>query len=102
MGSKNGPAAQVVTVAEATGQNDDISALQIVVLVPQLNNGKPQVVFQGVDHVHVAVGTGKSDHSKFHGAKVVIVWNSAQHLLNKKNQHGTNKRPVHGVVPRPL
>jgi hypothetical protein len=69
----DGAAAQVVAVAEATREHDRFTPLQVAVFVPKLHHIKSEVLAQGMDHVHVAVGTGKRDNANFHGAKVGIL-----------------------------
>jgi hypothetical protein len=76
--SGDGTAAQVVAVAEATWEHDRFAPLQVAVFVPELHHIKSEVLAQGMDHVHVAVGTGKRDNANFHGAKFGILKRMAE------------------------
>jgi hypothetical protein len=71
--SSDGTTAQVVPVAEPSGEHNRFTPLQVTVFVPELHHIKSEVLAQGVDDVHVAVGTGERDDTNFHDAKFGIV-----------------------------
>ena len=58
--------AQVVAVGEAAGQDDDVGALQVGVLVPDELGVLAEHVLGGVIGVVVAVRAGKDDDAEFH------------------------------------
>ena len=59
--------AQIVAVRESAGQDDDVGALQVGVLVPDELGVLAEHVLRGVIGVVVAVAAGKHDDAEFHG-----------------------------------
>jgi hypothetical protein len=62
-------ASQVVTITEATGQNDAIFGsehAQVAVFVPECDDIAAKIMVQSLYHVAVAIGTWKYDNSELH------------------------------------
>src|SRR5215470_16033025 len=64
--ARDGPATQVVAVAEATGEDDQLAALQVVVLVPQHLRLVAEDLPRGVKGILVAVAAGEDDDPDLH------------------------------------
>ena len=63
-GHRSGP--EIVAVREATRQDDDVGALEVRVLVPDVLGLLAEHLSGGVVRVLVAVGSGKDDDREFH------------------------------------
>jgi hypothetical protein len=59
--------AQVIAVREPAGQNHDVGALQIGVLVPEILGLLAEQIGRGVICVFVAIAAGKDDDTETHG-----------------------------------
>src|SRR5688500_4812582 len=62
----DGAGAEIVAVAEASGENDHIRVLQVVILVPEINRFFTEDFGDGVIGVVIAVGAGKGDDTELH------------------------------------
>jgi uncharacterized membrane protein len=60
--SGNGPGAQVIPVAEATWQDDQINTLQVVILVPQVDGFLPKHIGDGMVAAIQRVGAVLAEH----------------------------------------
>ena len=61
----DGAGAQVIAIAEAAGQHDDVGALQRGVAMPD-EVGLGATLFRAAAGVLIAVAAGKPDHSDAH------------------------------------
>lgn len=65
----HGTAAQVITIREAAGQYNTIvggKGREIPILMPKHDYFLAQILLEGILHISVTVGTGKSDYTKLH------------------------------------
>ena len=62
----NGPGAQIIAVAESAGDNDRIGLAQRRLLVPKQPRRMAEHVPQDMDHVLVAIRTGKLEDGEVH------------------------------------
>src|SRR5687767_3517144 len=58
--------AQVVAVAEAAGEDDDVTPLQVVILVPEVDRFLAERLDDGLKGVVVAVGARERDDAELH------------------------------------
>ena len=61
------PAAQVVAIGEASGEDDGIDIAQGGGVVPDKLGGLPEVVGDRVKCIVIAIASGKNNDAKFHG-----------------------------------
>ena len=64
--ARDGAGAQVVAVAEPARQDDDVAALQVVVLVPQQHGLFAERLDDRLEGVVVAVRAGEGDDAELH------------------------------------
>ena len=64
--SRDGARPQVVTVAEATRENHDVTLLEIVILVPEIDGLLAELLDDGLIGVVVAVGAWERHDAEFH------------------------------------
>ena len=68
--TRDGSTAEIVSVAEATGQDHQVDPLEVAVLVPEPLDVEPEFRAEGVFHVVVAIGPGEGDDADFHAGEV--------------------------------
>src|SRR2546423_772239 len=62
---RTGP--EVIAVAESAGEDDDVTPLQVVILVPEIDGFFAECLDDAAVRVVVAVGAGESDDAELHG-----------------------------------
>src|SRR5690606_134394 len=70
--ARDGTCAQVVAVAEAPGEENDLDVLEVVVAVPEVDGLGAQDLPGRAIAVVVAVGSGEGDHADLH--RVLPSW----------------------------
>ena len=68
--TRDGSTAEIVSVAEATGQDHQVDPLEVAVLVPEPLDVEPEFRAEGVFHVVVAIGPREGDDADFHAGEV--------------------------------
>ena len=68
--TRDGSTAEIVSVAEATGQDHQVNPLEVAVLVPEPLDVEPEFRAEGVFHVMVAIGPREGDDADFHAGEV--------------------------------
>ena len=79
------PRAQIVAMREPARQNDDVGALEIGVLVPDVLGLLAEHILGRVIRVLIAVGAGKDDDGKFHTELSAV--DSSRQLRSLKAGH---------------
>src|SRR6185503_21138728 len=64
--ARHRPGAQIVAVRKSSREDDDVGALQIVVLVPEVFRFLPEDVLRGMKRILVAVAARKDDDPETH------------------------------------
>ena len=64
--TRDGSTAEVISVAEATGQDDQVDPFEVAVFVPEPLNMETEFRAEGIFHIMVAIGPGEGDNADFH------------------------------------
>src|SRR4051812_18188175 len=85
--ARNGTGPKIVAVAEPTGQNHHVRALQVAVLVPEVHGFLAERLHDGLVRVVVAVGAGKGDDAELHTVLTVAISKSSVTGLASRRSH---------------
>ena len=92
-------AAQIVAEAEAAGDDDQVDAGDVCVLMPDHFRPRAERGFERDRHIALPVDTGKDDDARGHGVRERIMFGSLARLMGGHNEH--NQEVTSAAAARP-